>query len=83
MIMHGIMSSILSNIKSITKSLIFLLFLFVSYVPAWAQQENPYTYVEMSLTVPWALYFMFLAFVLIPFGLFIFLAWREHLDGRK
>lgn len=30
-----------------------------------------YTYVEMSLTVPWALYFVFLACVAIPFAVMI------------
>ncbi len=44
--------------------------------PAWAQ-ENPYTYVKMSLTVPWTLYFVFLACVLIPFILMVLLAWRK------
>ena len=31
----------------------------------------PYTYVEMSLAVPWALYFFFLACVTIPFVVMI------------
>lgn len=31
----------------------------------------PYTYVEMSLAVPWALYFLFLACVAIPFVVMI------------
>jgi len=31
----------------------------------------PYTYVEMSLTVPWTLYFVFLACVTIPFVVMI------------
>lgn len=48
-------------------------------LPAWAQ-ENPYTYVKMSLTVPWTLYFVFLACVLIPFVLMILLAWRKPAD---
>lgn len=43
--------------------------------PAWAQ-GNPYTYVKMSLLVPWTLYFVFLACVLIPFVLVILLAWK-------
>ncbi len=47
--------------------------------PAWAQ-ENPYTYVKMSLTVPWTLYFVFLAGVLIPFVLMILLAWRNSAE---
>jgi magnesium-transporting ATPase (P-type) len=32
---------------------------------------SPYTYVEMSLTVPWTLYFVFLACVTIPFVVMI------------
>jgi hypothetical protein len=44
--------------------------------PVWAQ--NPvYTRVKMSLTVPWTLYFVFLACVLIPFIVMIVLAWRS------
>ncbi len=35
-----------------------------------------YTYVRMSLTVPWTLYLLFLAAVLIPFVVMIVLAWR-------
>lgn len=53
------------------------LFLVLSQ-PLWAQ-ENPYNYVKMSLFVPWLLYFVFLACVLIPFVLLILLAWRGHL----
>jgi hypothetical protein len=44
--------------------------------PAWAQYGAGYTYVKMSLAVPWALYFVFLACVLIPFVVMIVLAWR-------
>ena len=36
-----------------------------------------YTYVKMSLAVPWALYFVFLACVLIPFVVMIVLAWKN------
>ena len=43
--------------------------------PVWAQTTG-YTYVKMSLTVPWTLYFVFLGCVLIPFVLMIVLAWR-------
>ena len=43
--------------------------------PVWAQTTG-YTYVKMSLTVPWTLYFVFLGCVLIPFILMIVLAWR-------
>ena len=43
-------------------------------MPAAAQE--PYTYVKMPLDIPWALYFMFLAFVLIPFVVIIVVAWR-------
>ena len=38
-----------------------------------------YTYVPQSLGVPWTLYFVFLALVLVPFALLILLAWRQHL----
>ena len=40
-------------------------------------QDNPYIYVKMPLTVPWALYFVFLGAVLIPFVVMIVLAWRK------
>lgn len=43
--------------------------------PIWAETAG-YTYVKMSLTVPWTLYFVFLGCVLIPFVLMIVLAWR-------
>jgi hypothetical protein len=39
--------------------------------PAAAQYATDYTYVKMSLTVPWTLYFVFLAGVLIPFVVMI------------
>ncbi len=51
-------------------------------LPAWAQQ-NPYTYVKMSLTVPWILYFVFLACVLIPFVLLILLSWWGHVTKKN
>jgi hypothetical protein len=44
--------------------------------PVWAQYSS-YTYVKMSLGVPWTLYFVFLAGVLIPFIVMIVLAWRS------
>lgn len=43
--------------------------------PVWAQYPS-YSRVKMSLTVPWTLYFVFLACVLIPFVVMIVLAWR-------
>lgn len=43
--------------------------------PVWAQYPS-YTRVKMSLAVPWTLYFVFLACVLIPFVVMIVLAWR-------
>lgn len=46
-------------------------------------QENPYRYVKMSLLVPWTLYFVFLACVLIPFVLVIVLAWRSQPDAQS
>ena len=42
-----------------------------------AAETQPYTYVKFSLGVPWALYFVFLALVLIPFAVMILLAWRH------
>ena len=39
--------------------------------------SDGYTYVKMSLLVPWTLYFVFLVCVLIPFVLMIVLAWRN------
>jgi uncharacterized membrane protein len=56
--------------------------LLLSSLSAWGQ-ENPYTYVKMSLLVPWTLYFVFLAAVLIPFVLIILLAWRGHFRKEK
>ena len=47
------------------------------YSAAGQCQENPYIYVKMPLTVPWALYFVFLGAVLIPFVVMIALAWRK------
>lgn len=47
----------------------------VASAPVWAQATD-YTYVKMSLTVPWTLYFVFLACVLIPFVIMIVLAWQ-------
>ena len=44
--------------------------------PAWAYEAG-LTYVKMSLTVPWTLYFVFLACVLIPFVVMVVLAWRS------
>jgi hypothetical protein len=42
-----------------------------------AAAQNPYSYVKFSLQVPWALYFVFLALVTVPFALMILLAWRR------
>ena len=43
-------------------------------------QDNPYVYVKMSLAVPWTLYFVFLAAVLIPFLVMIALAWNGRAE---
>ena len=43
-------------------------------------QDNPYIYVRMSMAVPWTLYFLFLAAVLIPFLVMIALAWRGRTE---
>jgi hypothetical protein len=45
--------------------------------PAWSASSSGYTYVRMSLTVPWTLYFVFLVCVLIPFVVMMVLAWRN------
>ena len=52
-------------------------------VPELLAQENPYTYVRMSLGVPWFLYFVFLAAILIPFAILIIVAWRMYVTGRE
>ncbi len=62
---------------------LFLLALVPGVVHAQDPSTNPYTYVKMSLTVPWTLYFIFLAGVLIPFVLIIWLAWRNHMRGHR
>ena len=56
----------------------------LSSAPGWCQ-DNPYIYVRMSLLVPWTLYFLFLAAVLIPFVVMVALAWRGQAakDGRR
>ena len=45
-------------------------------------QENPYIYVKMSLGIPWFLYFVFLACILIPFAILIIVAWRRYMSGH-
>lgn len=49
---------------------------------AWAQGDG-YTYVKVSLGVPWALYFFFMILVLMPFAVMILLAWRRRLHDRS
>lgn len=60
-----------------TNKLFFTSFVMLLTTAASAQ-ENPYTYVKMSLFVPWAMYFFFLVAVLIPFVVMIVLAWRRQ-----
>lgn len=48
----------------------------VAAAPAMSYTSS-YTYVKMSLAVPWTLYFIFLAGVLIPFVVMVVLAWRS------
>ncbi len=67
----------------LVKKLLIILFILLTFCASVWGQENPYTYVKMSLTVPWALYFVFLAGVLIPFVLFILLAWHEHFAKKN
>ena len=57
-------------------SVVAVTFAAVFASPIWAQASG-YTYVRMSLTVPWTLYFVFLGCVLIPFVVMIVLAWRS------
>ena len=56
----------------------WLALVLVLFCAAGQCQENPYVYVKMPLTVPWALYFVFLGAVLIPFVVMIGLAWRRR-----
>ncbi len=44
---------------------------------SWARGTE-YSYYKMSLTTPWMMYFIFLALVLIPFVIMIFMAWRRE-----
>lgn len=53
-----------------------------SAASAWAEGQ-PYTYVTLPLRVPWALYFVFLILVLMPFAVMILLAWRHSLREAK
>ena len=48
-----------------------------------AAEAQTYTYVQQSLRVPWALYFVFLALVLVPFAILILLAWRQHFRAAE
>lgn len=48
-----------------------------------AGQISPYVYVKMSLGVPWILYFVFLACILLPFFLLIAIAWRRYYRASK
>ena len=56
----------------------WLALLLVPFAASGWCQDNPYVYVKMPLTVPWALYFVFLGAVLIPFVVMIVLAWRRQ-----
>ena len=62
--------------RSASVTWLALLLVLVS-AAGWCQ-DNPYVYVKMPLTVPWALYFVFLGAVLIPFVVMILLAWRKQ-----
>ena len=46
-------------------------------------QISPYVYVQMSLGVPWFLYFVFLACILLPFIVLIAIAWRRYYVAGK
>lgn len=56
--------------------------LFIGNVPAWGQ-ISPYVYVQMSMAVPWFLYFVFLASILLPFFILIIVAWRRYTSSNK
>ncbi len=49
---------------------------------AWAQ-VSPYVYVQMSMAVPWFLYFVFLACILLPFFVMIIVAWRRYFANNR
>ncbi len=69
--------------RSLARSAI-LLCLAAAPAVVLAAETQPYTYVKFSLGVPWALYFMFLALVLIPFAVMIVLAWYHWFrDAEK
>lgn len=59
---------------SCTRKTLFAILLALLSTTAFGAEDNPYTYVKMSLLVPWTLYFVFLAAVLIPFVVMIGLA---------
>ena len=56
--------------------------LLVPCAPA-AAQISPYVYVKMSMGVPWFLYFVFLACILLPFFVLIAIAWRRYYIAGK
>ncbi len=62
--------------RCVIKFLFPCLVMMISTV-VWAG-GNPYTYVKMSLLVPWTLYFVFLAAILIPFVILIVLSWQRQ-----
>jgi len=62
---------------SITVRLLLCCLLSMAADLAGAQGQE-YHYVKFSLGVPWALYFVFLLFVTIPFVVMITLAWRRR-----
>ncbi len=69
------------SLEHILKSLAIGVLFFAS-MPSWAQ-INPYVYVQMSMAVPWFLYFVFLACILIPFFVMIIVAWRRYFSSTK
>jgi len=56
--------------------------LLIGNLPVWAQ-VSPYVYVQMSMAVPWFLYFVFLASILLPFFILIIVAWRRYASSNK
>ena len=51
--------------------------------PYSVAQISPYVYVKMSLGVPWFLYFVFLACILLPFFVLIAIAWRRYFIATR
>ena len=67
--------------KAVSSATVFLGFFLAT--PPSTGQISPYVYVEMSMGVPWFLYFVFLGCILLPFFVLIVLAWRRYYNAGK